>query len=59
MFPKEKQLSSKALVDLVTRTLACWRAWKLSGGGGGWRAARAAGSQGAGGPREVVAGLGD
>ena len=33
MFPKAKQLSSKALVDLVTtRTRDSLRAWKLSGG---------------------------
>lgn len=36
VFPKGKQLSSKALVNLVTtRTRALVRAWELSGGGVG------------------------
>lgn len=34
VFPKAKQLSSKALVDLVTtRARSSLRAWKMSGGG--------------------------
>lgn len=47
MFPKGKQLSSKALVNLVTpRMRALVRAWKWPGGGAGMENNGNLGSQG-------------